>query len=235
MSIVIDFILVAILLLCTWNGFKKGLILSIAGVVGLIIAFIVAHVVSSAYSYEFIPILDPIVGNMVDEAAAETTTEQDQGLYDDAYADNPEADESYVFSAELLRKLGVPERYAQEIVDEVLGTAENTSTAIRTAITSRLCELLAYALVFLIVFLLVVIIFSVISNVINLAFSLPGLRLLNDIGGTVLGFAKGFVYISLLAWVLSCVTILVSSETLRNTYVLSWLMEHNFLANLLGA
>ena len=66
MKLVIDIVLLVIIALCTWGGFKRGLIGGIAGLIAIVIALFGGSLLSSAYSGEVIPALKPFVNGYID-------------------------------------------------------------------------------------------------------------------------------------------------------------------------
>ena len=57
MSLIIDLILIAIVAFCAWNGYRKGFIMGISGILALIVAFYGAQIVADTYSQEFTSML----------------------------------------------------------------------------------------------------------------------------------------------------------------------------------
>ena len=66
MSIIIDLVLLLIVALCIWNGYKSGLIGGFAGILAIIIALLAGSMLSSNYAYEAIPVLEPFVDGYID-------------------------------------------------------------------------------------------------------------------------------------------------------------------------
>ncbi len=66
MRIILDLILLMIVALCIWNGYKSGLIGGIAGILAIIIALLAGSTISSNYAYEAIPVLAPFVDGYID-------------------------------------------------------------------------------------------------------------------------------------------------------------------------
>ena len=50
MKLIIDIVLITIIALCTWGGYKKGLIGSIAALLVIVISLFSAKMLSAAYS-----------------------------------------------------------------------------------------------------------------------------------------------------------------------------------------
>ena len=66
MKLILDIVLLVIVALCTWGGYKRGLIGGIAGILAIIIALFGGSLVSSAYAHEVVPALEPFVNGYVD-------------------------------------------------------------------------------------------------------------------------------------------------------------------------
>ena len=98
----------------------------------------------------------------------------------------------------------------------------------------KLAGTLAYVAVLIIIFLLIVIIFAVIANLLNLAFKLPGLELLNEIGGTLFGLVKGLAFIFAISWALRFFGFVIPETTVNKTVLLKWLMNNNPIIAIFG-
>ena len=61
MKIIIDILLLVIIALCTWNGYKRGLVGGVAGILAIVIALFGSSLLSSAYAHEVVPALEPFV------------------------------------------------------------------------------------------------------------------------------------------------------------------------------
>jgi hypothetical protein len=70
-----------------------------------------------------------------------------------------------------------------------------------------------------------------IGNIGNLSFRLPNLELVDEIGGAVLGFVKGFLYCVLLCWVLSFLGLVIGKKTLDGTTLARFFLTFRFITN----
>ena len=71
-----------------------------------------------------------------------------------------------------------------------------------------------------------------ISSLVNLVFRLPdSLQLLDELGGALIGFVKGFLYCVLLCWLLSFLGLLLGRDTLDNTLLARFFLTFRFLTN----
>ncbi|SHI22790.1 Colicin V production protein [Sporobacter termitidis DSM 10068] len=245
MNWAIDGVLILIVAFCAWRGLRNGFIRGVFGVLAIIVAIYGANLVASAYSSEFTGMLEPFVGGIVDKAVTRVVTPDDDVVNPDAApADdgekNPDAaltddEKTDVFDVSFaaLRDIGVATGASKLIAEKVGGQVQAVGQPMSVYLTEKLCDALAYIGVFLIAFVLITIIFAVIGNIFNLAFSLPGIASVDKIVGLVLGILKGLLIVLVLAVVVRYVG-LVSADTVEKTTVLSFLLNRNPLAGILG-
>lgn len=225
MSLIIDLILIAIVAFCAWNGYRKGFIMGISGILALIIAFYGAQIVADTYSQEFTSMLKPFVSGVVDAAVADVQI-GGEGGYDN--------EEVYDVTYDALGNIGILKSAARDIANEIAERVERTGQTMREEIVSVLCSKIAYVLTSVIVFLLILIVFTVIANILNLAFKLPGLEFINETLGALFGFAKGAIIVIAIAWVMRYLGVLVGEDVVNKTMLLEWLMEHNLVTKFFG-
>ena len=225
MSLIIDLILIAIVAFCAWNGYRKGFIMGISGILALIVAFYGAQIVADTYSQEFTSMLKPFVSGVVDAAVADVQIGGEDG-YDN--------EEVYEVTYDALGNIGILKSAAQDIANEIAERVERTGQTMREVIVSVLCSKIAYVLTSVIVFLLILIVFTVIANILNLAFKMPGLEFINESLGALFGFAKGAIIVVAIAWVMRYLGVLVDEDIVNKTLLLEWLMEHNLVSKFFG-
>ena len=225
MSLIIDLILIAIVAFCAWNGYRKGFIMGISGILALIVAFYGAQIVADTYSQEFTSMLKPFISGVVDAAVADVQIGGEDG-YDN--------EEVYEVTYDALGNIGILKSAAQDIANEIAERVERTGQTMREEIVSVLCSKIAYVLTSVIVFLLILIVFTVIANILNLAFKMPGLEFINETLGALFGFAKGAIIVVAIAWVMRYLGVLVDEDIVNKTILLEWLMEHNLVTKFFG-
>ena len=79
MTLIINIVLLVIIALCTWGGFKRGLVGGIAGLLAIVIALFGGSLLSATYSGEVIPALKPFVGGIIDTPATRDAILEDMG------------------------------------------------------------------------------------------------------------------------------------------------------------
>ena len=75
MHIVIDLLLLAIVIICVWSGWRKGFVIGIANLLGIVVALYGAVLVSSAFSYDVVPALKPFVSGYMERQMSDTVLE----------------------------------------------------------------------------------------------------------------------------------------------------------------
>jgi len=218
---------------CTWRGFKSGLIRGAFGIIAIIFSLVIANVVAQAYSNEARGLLMPFTSGVVESTMNEQRNEgieYQELAYDHEFYDD--ADFGTAFLA--LRYIGFPEIAAVLIAESSLTREDDEfERTFSDVVAERVTERMSFIAVFGVAFLLMAIIFAIIGNLIGLVFSLPGLRLVDMIAGASLGFVKGVIIVYTIAVIVRYFGLLMV-ETLERTLLLSFLVNNNPIANMLG-
>ena len=221
MRAVIDILLIIIIALCTWNGYKRGLVGGVAGILAIIISLLGASILSSAYAHEVVPALEPFVDGYVDSRKNQGAILERLGYGSTDYSleDILEQDSSlrYDYAYEMLCDLGLHEKRAEELAKDVVAVAAEQDLTMTDAIVSVLCNTITQVMTLVVAFLLILILLVALANVGNLSFRLPNLENVDEIGGAVLGFGKGFLYCVLLCWLLSFLGLIIGKDTMAHT------------------
>ena len=56
---IIDLVLLGILIVCVWSGYKKGIIMGVGGILCIIVAIYGANLLSNSFSFDVVPALKP--------------------------------------------------------------------------------------------------------------------------------------------------------------------------------
>ena len=237
---IIDLILVAIILICGWCGYKKGLIMGIGGIIVIIVSLLAANLLAKSYSYELVPVMRPFASGYL-----ETTVNNDEngvlvtlGYDDDEYslADLVEQDPQRAgeIAKESFRLFGIADDAAEQMTEETLTYARENGKELLYSISEVLCQRASHVLCLTLAFLLILIILTVIGNLPNIGFKLPNLDLLNDIGGAVLGVITGILFCILICWCLRYLGLVFGIGNLDKTWFASRLMSENPVFKILG-
>lgn len=196
MSLIIDLIIVAIILLFTFLGYKRGLIKVAIKLCTFIIAIIVAFVL-------YKPISNVVIENTGIDESIETA------ITDRILPEGASVDEEVV-------------ELSNDLPSVILKNGENTVQSIATSFSNTIIE----AVCFFIIFIAVKIILKFITALADLIAKLPILKQFNALGGTIYGVLEGlflvfvgFAIISLIAPLID-VSILeaINSSTLGSIF-----------------
>lgn len=241
MSTAIDIVLVIIVAFSAWRGFRNSFIRGIFGVLAIIIAIYGANLIAKTYSGEFTGMLEPFVSGIVDKSIAgvigkdsEDSISEDTGeMRDTSDTETESLSDIFTISYKALRKIGLMEEASRKMAENVQGEIDSAGQQMSNNLTQKLCSTLAYIAVFGISFILIAIIFAVFGNVVNLAFSLPGIEMVDKIAGLVMGLLRGLLIILAIGVIMRYLGLL-SAVTIEKTVLLKYIINNNPIANILG-
>ena len=79
MKAIIDILLLIIIALCTWSGYKRGLVGGVASLLAIVIALLGGSIIAAAYSHEVVPAFEPFVDGYVDSGKMRTAVLEKMG------------------------------------------------------------------------------------------------------------------------------------------------------------
>ena len=221
MKAVIDIVLLIIIALCTWNGYKRGLVGGIAGILAIVVALLGGSLLASAYSQEVVPALEPFVDGYLDSQKNRTVILENMGYGDSDLSLNDilQQDSSlkYDYAYEALTSMGIYSRSAEKLAATAVEKSAELEIDMTEAVVAVICETITYVATLALAFLLILIFLVAVANVGNLSFRLPNMENLDEIGGCLIGFAKGFIYCVLFCWLLSFLGIIIGKATMEHT------------------
>lgn len=240
----IDLALLAILLLCAWNGYRKGFITGIGSVLGICVSLYAACLISNTFSYEVVPVVRPFASGVVERVVSGNVTEQLGLIYqeetpaeqrysvNDALSQDPEA--SGRLATLTFRSLGIYDSAAEQMAEEAMDYASLHQVDTKTAMVEVLCSRAVYVAGVVLCFFIILIALTAIGNIPNLSFRLPNMEEVDEIGGAVLGLIKGMLFCMLLAWALKFTGILIGTDTLASTLLGKFFIKIGFISLLIG-
>lgn len=236
---VLNFVLLGVIIICAWSGYKKGIIMGVGGVLAVVIAIYGANLLANTFSHDIIPVLRPFANGFMEARISAEDGVMERMDWDDAsyalhdllemYPDRQEE-----FCQECYLTLGIDASAAATMADRAMTHATVSGDAVLDSVVQILCETVSYVGCFILAFLLLIILLTVIGNLPNLSFKIPHMDIVNDIFGTLIGIATGLAFSMLIVWTLRFAGILIGSDTLADGWLTGWLLEHNWLANYLG-
>lgn len=234
MNILFDVGVLLILALFVWLGAKRGLVLTLCGLVAVVVALIGASLLSNALAEPVAELVEPMITERIqstlDESIQSTEfTTESGGVAEDADSISlvgvvGQLKESKLFS-------GFAESF-QRAVSE--GTAQVVTSAARSVAHYAAVQI-AHGILFVLGFVLILIAWFILSHALDLVAKLPGLHSLNKLGGGAIGFLKGCIILFVLAWLLRVCGWRLPEETVEKTYLVRFFLNTNPVSLLTGA
>ncbi len=205
-----DIVILIALAVFTVLGAKRGLIMTLCGLVVSIFALVGAPIAADALSPAVAAVIEPGLENTIQIAV------------DEAVADGQEIS---IELPEAIEETGVMELLLNSEVYQHFASAVETGVeqgveAVAQGVAEALANTAAWLLVYIVAFALILILGHLIARVLDLAALLPGLHFLNRSLGGVCGFLKGLVYVAVAAS-LAAGFGLVSQESLDSSALLA--------------
>lgn len=239
MRFLADLVLIAIILMCVWSCYKKGLVVGISIILAIVVSVYMGDLLSDTFSHEAEPVLRPFISGYMDgsEGVINKSMEEITGTelkvsIEDALAKDPSikyelAEKSYI-------NMGIYSSSAKEMSIKVAELADREGITFSNAIVDVFCSNIVYILGFILFFIITMIILTVVGNVVNLNFAIPGMQRLDKIGGAAAGLIAGFMFCIVVVWVLKFSGRLFPEEDLSRTLITALFLKMNILSGILS-
>ncbi|MBR1660559.1 MAG: CvpA family protein [Oscillospiraceae bacterium] len=235
MKAVIDLVLLGILILCTWSGYKKGILMGVGGIVAIVVSIYGANLLANVFSYDVVPALKPFASGYTDrlltgedgKVMKELGWENYNYSVEDLLQRYP--DRRGEFSQTCYEALGIDSVTAASMAERSVTYARESGVGMKDAMVQILCESVGYVACFLLAFLILIIILTVIGNLPNLSYKIPGMDIVNNIGGAVLGLVTGILFCVLLVWALKFMGMIFRNGALSSSILGGLLLRKDFL------
>ena len=237
---IINLVLLGIVVICAWQGYKKGIIMGIIGILVIILSLYGAQLLSDTFSYEVIPVLKPFVTGVMDTRIENTAygvlgyEPDENGNYDvpmsltDMIEGLPESREE--ICRWTYKDLGIYDTAAEDMAKTAVDYMDQNNVSLNAAITNTLCQSISWYGGFIIAFILLFTVLTVVVNLPNLSFKIPYVGILNDLGGLAIGIYTGLLFCSLLVWLLQFSGLVLPQATMMESKAAVWFMERDLLS-----
>lgn len=192
MAVIIDGILAAVLIVCAVLGWRRGAFKSVMGIVVVLVALVGAGVISNAgapvAAKTIAPIISQQIETRVDHAAQSVLPEESGDSLDEETAQG-------LFSA-----MGLYQKTAENMAKNAMEQATQTGQTMMETAMENMIQSAAAAVLFFLSFIILLILLKLVSNVLGLLTAVPGLHLMNAVGGAVFGLIQGVIILIALIW-----------------------------------
>ena len=186
MAIMIDLIVIAILLLSIFLGYKKGLI----GVTFKILSFLIAIIITLIL---YRPISNYILNNTkfatnIENTISEklSTTKIEEGQIEQTSTDLPNVVVNYINT-------------------EIINTVNQTGDALIQAISKELARTIINIIVVIAIFVITRLLLLFAKAILSAVAELPIIKQFNEVGGIIYGILRGIILIYILLAILSLI------------------------------
>ena len=228
--VIIDAIAAAVLLGFAIWGAQRGLFRSLTGLLSVIVALVGAGLIAGALAAPAARLAGPLVEEhirgQVDEAMEVQSSQQVE-------MPELEMEEDDGFAIEdLLALMGLDEDVRESLLRDIQEKAVDTGVNVATAIVESVVQSLLYGVLFLLSFLALMLLLKLAVGAMDLVLKLPGLHLLNSLGGAVIGLAEGALLAFLAIWIARRLGVSFETETVAQTHILHFFTTNTPLSAL---
>lgn len=198
-NLVLDLLIVAVIALFALMGWRKGLVLTLCGLLVVFVAYFGASYVSNTFSDGLAAIIQPSIQNQL-EAAVEQALPSGDAAPPSPLLPDPDGTHTPVqeqVTASLSQVLAVLKRSTffagmfESVSQAVTDGAIRVVTTASAAIADYLAHQISRVGLFFLTFFLIVVVWALLSRALDLVCHLPVLRSFNEIGGLLFGLAEG--------------------------------------------
>ena len=225
--VIIDVIAAAVLIAAVAWGAHRGLFRSLAGLAVVIVALVGAAVIANALAGPAARLVTPLIRESIETKVDEAMAQQSQEVQ------MPEADVDEGFEiADLLALMGLDEDVRDSLVQQTEEKIQDTGISLAMAVVESVAESILYAALFLISFVVLTILLKLLIRALDLVLQLPGLHLVNSLGGAAIGLVEGALVLFLAIWVLRRFGVSFETDTVSATHILRFFATHTPLSAL---
>lgn len=229
--VIIDAVAAAVLIGFALWGARQGLLRSLTGLLTVIMALVGAGLIAGALAAPAARLAGPLIQEHIRGQVDEALAVQSSQKVEMPEVDVEEDGEDFEI-ADLLALLGLDEDVRESLLGQIQETAADTGEAIAAAVVESLVQSLLYAVLFLLSFLGLTVLLRLALRALDLVAKLPGLNLLNALGGTVIGLIQGALLAFLAIWIARRLGVSFDTETVAQTHILHFFTTNTPLSAL---
>ena len=214
--VIIDVIMAVVLIAAVIYGAHRGLFRALAGLAVVIVALVGAAIIANTLAAPAARLVTPLIREQIETKVDEAMARQSQEVQ------MPEEDVDEGFAIEdLLALMGLDEDVRNSLASQTQEKIQDTGVSLVMAVVESLAQSILYAALFLVSFVGLTILLK-----------LPGLHLVNSLGGAVIGLIEGALVLFLAIWVLRRFGVSFETDTVSATHILRFFATHTPLSAL---
>lgn len=212
--VIIDIVAAAVLVGFVICGGSRGLVRSLAGLVAVVIALVGAGIAAATFAPPAAKYVTPLIAERIEERVEEAVASRLAGD-----VQMPEVDVGDLSIGELLELLGMDEDVRGRLTEQAENAVRDRGAAVAEAVVESVAYSFIYGALYILVFLALVLLVHVLIGAMELVMKLPGLHLLNALGGAAVGLIEGALLLFLSVWVLRRLGVSFETEVLAGTRI----------------
>lgn len=213
--VIIDITVAAVLVGFVIYGGSRGLVRSLAGLVAVVIALVGAGIAAATFTPPAAEYVTPLIAEKIEERVEEAVASRTDEVQ------MPEVEVAEDLSVgELLALLGLDEEVRGQLSEQAETAMRDTGAAVVEAVVESVAYSFIYGALYILVFLLLLLLVHVLIGAMDLVMKLPGLNLLNALGGALVGLVEGALLLFLAVWVLRRLGVSFETEALAEAHIL---------------
>ena len=218
-AVIMDAIVVIILVVAVCYGAKRGLLESLAGLIIVVMALVGAGIAAGTFTEPVAGFVTPLVEERVAERV-EAALEEQAGAFAGEWSLEELPDLEELPIAEVLALMGLDETVRASLAERAQNMIRDTGATVVSAVVESLVRSFVYGVLFFLAFLTILLLLKVLVGAMGLVLKLPGLRLLNALGGAVIGLAEGALLLFLAVWLCRKLGVSFETEALAEAHIL---------------
>ena len=213
--VIIDITVAAVLVGFVIYGGSRGLVRSLAGLVAVVIALVGAGIAAATFTPPAAEYVTPLIAEKIEERVEEAVASRTDEVQ------MPEVEVAEDLSVgELLALQGLDEEVRGQLSEQAETAMRDTGAAVVEAVVESVAYSFIYGALYILVFLLLILLVHVLIGAMDLVMKLPGLNLLNALGGALVGVIEGALLLFLAVWVLRRLGVSFETEALAEAHIL---------------
>ncbi|MCC8129716.1 MAG: CvpA family protein [Clostridiales bacterium] len=208
-----DVIIIVVLVLFTVLGARRGLIMTLCGLVTAILALVGAQFVADNLTPTVAQMIQPAIQSSIQQSIDEALDTEPETESEASAALKEGGVLAQIFDSEVYQEFS---QSIQESIDQ--GIQEATSGVAESMAVSLSCSI-AWLVLYVVAFGVILVLGNLAARVLNVAARLPGLHFLNKSLGGVCGLVRGLVIVAVVCSLGSCFG-LISQESIQNSLLL---------------
>ena len=201
-----ELIIIGFLILSALWGAHKGLLESVGGVARIVVSFVGAFLAAKVLT----PPVTAAVRPLVEKAIGERVAVIDMSNLEDTL-------QSFFFATENM----------QETIREIIANVTNEGMTLVSATVQSVTENVSFAVIYVLAFILLMIALWLLMKPLKLMSKLPGLNLLNWLGGGAVGLVWGVLLTFVAVWAMTRFDLWLTPEMVKESELLQFFVYNS--------